>query len=519
MSHVTQLPEWKNLMAQSTALRSMHLRELFAKDPARFQTFHLNLNGLLVDYSRQRIDAALMNALQACLKAQHFDKKRADLFFGKNVNESENRPALHMALRAQAGDRFSVNGVDVVGDVVRERQRAFDFAEKIRNRQFMGATGKPITTIVHVGIGGSDLGPRLLAHAFADDKAPVLHFVSNVDPVALQKVMRACDPAQTLVVIASKTFTTAETLRNAHTLRSWLAATLGDANANRHCAALTAAPEAAKAFGISAEHMFLFWDWVGGRFSVHSIIGLPAMLSMGAAAFEAFLSGAREMDAHFQNAPLSENVPVLLALLDAWNGDGLGINARAILPYTESLALLPEYLAQLEMESLGKDARPDSAASHASAAVVFGATGTPAQHAFMQALHQGASTIASGIFVVKRDGANLPAHTHMLQANALAQAQALAFGKDDKDTYKICPGNRPVTLFVMDALTPAVLGKLVALFEHKVFTLGVLWDINPFDQWGVELGKKLATPLEQALAGNSDAGDAQLAPLLAYFKK
>lgn len=519
MSHVVELQEWKNLMAQSTALRSRPLRDIFAGDPLRFQTFHKKIKGLLVDYSRQRLDRQTLNGLLACLSAQHFEKKRDDFFAGKKINTSENRAALHMALRAQASDVFMVDGANVVPDVLHERERAFALAEKIRAGQLMGATGKAITTVIHIGIGGSDLGPRFLVQALADTQSPHLHFVSNVDPGALQKVMRCCDPDRTIVAIASKTFTTAETMRNAQTVRDWLIEKLGAAGGLQHCLALTAAPGTAKAFGIAPGNIFRFWDWVGGRFSVHSVIGLPAMLAMGREAFQSFLNGARVMDAHFRSAPLAENIPVLLALMDSWNNNALGIFARAVLPYTEALAHFPEYVSQLEMESLGKNVSLEGVATP----IVFGGTGTPAQHAFMQALHQGNTIAATDIFLAIKNEDNLPAHTHMLQANALAQAHALAFGKTDRLAYKSCPGNRPVTLFVMDDVSPFCLGQLVALFEHKIFTLGVLWDVNPFDQWGVELGKTLAGPIESLLNGDShtapEAVPSEILSLLGCFKK
>jgi glucose-6-phosphate isomerase len=388
-----------------------------------------------------------------------------------------------------------------------ERARALGFARALR-----AGARKNIKHIIHVGIGGSDLGPRLLAEAFSDGQGPAVHFVSNVDPAPLHWLMLALEPKETLVLLVSKSFTTAEVKRNGETLKLWLANALGK-KAGEHLVAVTAAPEAARAFGVDAKNIYLLWDWIGGRFSIASSVSLSAMAAIGPQRFEEFLRGMAAIDQHFKTAPLDENMPVLLALLALWNVNVLAFNARAVLPYCEALSLWPSYLQQLEMESLGKSADVDGATvDYATAPVIFGSSGTPAQHAYMQALHQGTLKCATEILIVK-EGEGAPEHHRMLKAHALAQAEALAFGKDASTIHEGDPalaaqksfeGNRPSSVIILEKLSPEALGALVALYEHKVFVLGRLWNLNPFDQWGVELGKQLAGPFEAYLAGETD---------------
>jgi glucose-6-phosphate isomerase len=521
MPTLTELATWKKVLSHAQPMRTATIGELFSQNPLRFQQLHLKAGGLLADFSRQRVTAETLALLLACLEAQNFENQRRALFAGETVNATENRAAMHMAQRGNSGDAYRVLGQPVMEEVLHQRTRALSFAEAVRAGKCKGASGKPITTILHIGIGGSDLGPRLLASAFADRKAPAIHFIGNVDGAPLREIMDTAAPAQTLVIIASKTFTTAETMRNAATLRDWLVAAGGKDAIAGQMVAVTAAPDAAKAFGVAEEQTFLFQDWVGGRYSISSPVALPAMIVMGEKNFTAFLGGMREMDLHFRDAPLRQNLPVLLAALEIWNVNILGFAARAVIPYAEALAALPQYLEQLEMESLGKRAdREGRPLPHAAAPVVFGVTGTPAQHAFMQALHQGAAIIPADILLVKEDNAGLPDHHHMLNANALAQAEALAFGQKDADAHKQFPGNRPCTVLALDALTPAVLGQLIALFEHKVFSESAFWNLNPFDQWGVELGKRLAGPIEAALRAGSKAASPSpsLEGLLAYLR-
>ncbi len=518
-------PQFQSLTAHADSMRAQHLADLLTKSPDRFDAFHVKNGALLIDISRQRITEETLTLLLGSLQAQGFAEKRAALFSGAVVNPTEGRAALHMALRANADEKYQVGGKDVMADVVRERDRALAFAEAVRSGGFK-LDGNAIKHVIHVGIGGSDLGPRLLVHAFADKAAPAMHFLGNVDAVELEAVMRACEPAATLVILASKTFTTSETMQNAKALQAWLAKSVGADKALSHMVALTAAPDVARAFGIDDARIFRFWDWVGGRVSITSVIGLPAMIAMGADAFRDFLAGARAMDQHFRDAPLRHNMPVLMAAMDVWNGNFMGAATRAVLPYAEKLGEWVFYLQQLEMESLGKQTDLDGKSiSYSTCGVVFGATGTPAQHAFMQALHQGHAAIPADIVMVRKTDTAHPGHQALLLANALAQAEALAGGTHNQmggnavAQHKYFPGNRPSTLIILDRLTPHAFGELIALYEHKVFAASVFWHINPFDQWGVELGKRLAAPLCEALAGGTDLGTPHLQKLVAYLKE
>lgn len=510
--NLTKNPYWPSVLSAYQALAGQSLRDLFAQDNGRFEKMHACAGAITLDYSRQCLNTAALDACLKLLDAQGFAAARAALFTGQKVNTSEGRAALHMALRAEKKAVFKVGDTDVMPSVLAAREKMLAFADAVRKGVARGATGKTFKHIIHVGIGGSDLGPRLLVDALADGRGPHIHFVMNVEGHALKTVMNQCAPEETLVLLASKTFTTSETMRNAETLQEWLTASLKE-KALTHFAALTAVPDKAKVWGISEAAIFPFWEWVGGRFSVWSSVGLPAAIAMGAEQFSAFLAGGAAMDAHFLNAPAHQNIPVLMALLSLWNINVRHHHARAVLPYTERLGLLPAYLQQLEMESLGKSVNRDGGAiDYATAPAVFGMTGTPAQHAFMQALHQGTETIPAEFIMVKNDDAALPAHQAMLNANALAQAEALAFGRTADEVrssgetaaarvaQKTFAGNRPSSVLVLEHLSPATLGQLIALYEHKVFTESVLWNLNPFDQWGVELGKVLAGPILEALS-------------------
>jgi glucose-6-phosphate isomerase len=433
---------------------------------------------LRLSLARQFLPADFVSRAAALLKEQGFESARADMASGQPVNASENRAVRHMDLRK----------ANPPAEVKAELDRALAFAEKMRRGEIKGQSGKTIRHVIHIGIGGSDLGPRLVAQALGDHQGPQVHFIANVDGGPVARLMRTLDPEETYILIASKTFTTAETMLNAKTLRGWL-------KADTQMAALTTAPEKARDFGIPAENIFRFFDWVGGRFSVWSVIGLPAMIALGEKAFREFLGGAAEMDTHFMEAPLEQNAPVLLAALDIWNGNVKNRKGRAVLPYTQALSLLPSYLQQLEMESLGKSVTKDGMkVDYMTGGIVFGMAGTDAQHAFMQALHQGTEIIPAEFLLVARDADHLPDHHMMLLANGLAQGEALAAGKKDAASpHRHFDGGRPSTTIVLDALTPRSFGALLALYEHKVFTLGVFWNLNPFDQWGVELGKQLAS--------------------------
>ncbi|MBY0427958.1 MAG: glucose-6-phosphate isomerase, partial [Alphaproteobacteria bacterium] len=398
MPQLTQTPIWPEILNAATRVKPLHLRQLFAHDAKRFEQMSLSVGELFLDYSKQCLLPETINLLAKCLEQQNFAQQRHALFAGEKVNSSEGRPALHTAMRSSNSQspHFEI--------IQNEQNRALDFAEALRHKTIKGATGKIIRNIIHVGIGGSDLGPQLLTTALGDAQAPNIIFIRNVDAGPIAKAMVSLNPEETLLFIASKTFTTAETMLNANTLLAWLGHAMGEKNALRHVVALTASPEKAKQYGVSDAHIFRFWDWVGGRFSIWSSIGLPVMAAMGRAKFTEFLRGAEAMDKHFIAAPPEKNMPVLLAMLSVWNINVLGYTARAVLPYCEALSQWPSYLQQLEMESLGKSVdRDGNAVSYATSPVVFGMTGTPAQHAFMQALHQGTQIIPAEIIIIKND--------------------------------------------------------------------------------------------------------------------
>lgn len=507
MPQLTQTPIWPEIIKSAQRVKAQHLRDMFAAQPRRFEEMSVYVGEVFLDYSRQCLTPQTLELLAICLEQQDFAKQRAALFAGDKVNSSEGRAALHTALRSSDGRAPNHK------DINAERERALDFAEKLRAKLILGATGKPIKNIIHIGIGGSDLGPQHLTTALGDELSPNIIFIRNVDAGPIAKAMAQLNAEETMLFIASKTFTTAETMLNANTLLAWLSQTLGSDKALQHVVALTAALDKAKAYGVDDARIFRFWDWVGGRFSVWSSIGLPAMAAMGRSKFTELLRGGEAMDKHFAEAPLLMNMPVILAMLSVWNINVLGYQSRAVLPYCEALREWPSYLQQLEMESLGKSVdRDGKAVAYATAPVVFGMTGTPAQHAFMQALHQGTQIIPAEIIMVKADHHRLPGHHTMLNANGLAQAEALQQGKQTDNLQKNFAGNRPSSIIVLDTLSPFAIGELLALYEHKVFTESVFWNLNPFDQWGVELGKTLATPIQNAL--ETDDASSGAAPAL-----
>ncbi|HVY13147.1 MAG TPA: glucose-6-phosphate isomerase [Alphaproteobacteria bacterium] len=482
---------WPELARLTQADARTPLDEMFNAEPGRESRFQAGAGAITLDYSRERISAKALATLLKLAEEADIQAARQKLFEGRVVNPSENRPALHPALRRFSPAPLMLNGQDVMPAIRQERERALALAEKLRG-------GKAIRHIVHVGIGGSELGPRLLVDAFADGKGPEIHFIASPDGAALQKLMARLKPEETFVLLVSKSFSTAEVQRNGKTLLAWLEKALGG-KAKKHLLAATSAPAAAREFGVEEDNIFHLHEAVGGRFSLWSPVSLSAMAAMGAKAFEEFLHGGEEMDAHFQSAPLPQNLPVLLALIGVWNINVLGRGARAVLPYAEGLRQWIACLQQLEMESLGKSVDVSGEKlNYATSPVLFGSTGTAAQHAFMQALHQGTQTIPAEILLVEEDEGPLEAR-RFLQANALAQAEALAFGRKDQNAQKTVPGNRPCSVLKLKQLSPRTLGELVALYEHKVFVQGLLWHINPFDQWGVELGKQLAGPIEARL--------------------
>jgi glucose-6-phosphate isomerase len=505
------------------------MRALFAAAPDRFRHYARRLGPLLIDFSKHRVTAETLSLLTTLAQARDVEGRRAAMFAGEHINATENRAVFHVALRNLTDRAMAVDGRDVMPDVRATRERLKSFAAAVRGGIHRGATGKPIRHVVNIGIGGSHLGPMFVADALQDHGRddPSVAFVSNPDRTQLDEVLAPLDPAATLFTISSKTFTTAETTANANAARAWLTKALGDGAVGRHFAAVSTNLAAAAAFGIPAESVFPMWDWVGGRYSVWSAIALPVILARGYDAYAAFLAGGAAMDRHFETAPLAENLPVLLALLGFWYAEFFDAPALAVLPYDHRLKLLPAHLQQLDMESNGKGVTLDGSPVTSSGPIVFGGGGSDSQHSFFQLLHQGPRLIPCD-FLIALSGSDRSSR-ELLLANAFAQTEALMRGRTHGEVantpeplkaHRTFPGNRPSTTILMDAVTPESLGMIVALYEHKVFVQGVLWGINSFDQWGVELGKELATSLLPALrgTGTADGRDSSTRGLVAAYR-
>ena len=497
---------WTALQTAAKADAARRIAGLFDAEPDRLQTLSLAAAGLFLDLSKQPWSRAGLAAALGLARAADVEGHRARLFAGEMVNRTEGRPALHMALRAPDGARYAALGHDVSGGVEATRAAMRDFAEGVRAGGIVGATGKPFRSIVHIGIGGSDLGPKLVWEALKPLDAPIeLRFVANIDGAEIAAALAGLDPAQTLVIVVSKSFTTEETLANGDAARAWLAAALGEAGANQHLAAVSANVAGAKKFGVAEDRVFAFWDWVGGRYSLWSAVGLSCAIGLGWKVFAQLLAGGAAMDEHFRAAPLAVNAPLLLGLAHVFNRNGLGRPIRAVVPYARRLALLPAFLQQLEMESNGKRVGEDGQPlARDTAAAVFGDAGTTGQHAFFQMLHQGTVVIPVDIVAVAEGEEGPPDHQAKLLANAIAQAEALMIGHANAaEPHRDFPGERPTSFILLDRITPAALGALIALYEHKVFVEGVLWGIDSFDQWGVELGKTLARQVLPELQGGA----------------
>ncbi len=533
-SNVAESAEWRRLETLAARRPALDLRRLFADDPRRVERMTGEVGDLVVDWSKHLIDDETLDALLALARARGVSERAAAMAAGEPVNTTENRPALHTALRAPADAVITAGGRNVVPDVHRTLARMGEFCDRLRSGERTGATGKPVSTLVNIGIGGSDLGPAMAYEALAASRHRRLRceFVANVDGADLASALDGLDPETTLFVVSSKTFSTTETLLNARTARAWLERHLGSAAAARHFAAVTADPAAAQAFGIAAADTFELWDWVGGRYSLGSAIGLSLMAAIGPDAFAELLGGMRAVDEHFLSAAPEANLPLLLGLLAVWYRSFCGLPTRAVLPYAQRLRGLPAYLRQLDMESNGKRVGADGeAVSWDTGPVVWGEPGTKGQHSFHQFLHQGTTVVPADFIVTARPDASAAAalanadeHHVQLVANCLAQSAALAFGSSASAgsgasseaaatalaAHRELPGNRPSTTIMAPALTPSVLGQLIALYEHQVFVQGAIWGINSFDQWGVEHGKKLASGIAAELAdepGDSDPGD------------
>ena len=513
-ARLTQTDEWKALQVHHRAAKNLHLRDLFASDPTRGERFTLEAADLVFDYSKNRITDETVALLLALARRSGLAERIEAMFRGEKINVTEGRAVLHVALRAPRTDHIVVDGVDVVPDVHKVLDKMRDFARRVRSGEWKGYTGQPITSIVNIGIGGSDLGPAMCYHALRDysDRRLDVQFVSNVDGTDVWEATRDLDPAQTLFIVASKTFTTIETMTNAETARDWLVRGAGSADAVRnHFVAVSTNAEKVAAFGIDTANMFEFWDWVGGRYSVDSAIGLSLMTAIGPDHFDEFLAGFRTIDEHFRSAPFDRNLPVLMALLGVWYGNFFGAQTHAVLPYSQYLSMLPAYLQQLDMESNGKSVdRNGRVVATQTGPIVWGTSGTNGQHAYYQLIHQGTKLIPADFIGFGVPNHDVGAHHDLLMANFFAQTEALAFGRTKREVaadnvpksqvaHRVFAGNHPSNTILARKLTPHVLGQLIALYEHKVFTQGILWEINSFDQWGVELGKALATRIEPEL--------------------
>jgi glucose-6-phosphate isomerase len=519
MAKLTETHAWKALVEHRRDIGPIHMRQLFADDPKRFDRFSLRLGDLLIDYSKNRIDGETMNRLLALATERGVLPMRDKMFAGEKINNTEKRAVLHVALRNRGNRPIVVDGEDVMPKVNAVLAHMRKFSDAVRSGAWKGFTGKPVKHIVNIGIGGSDLGPVMATEALRPYWQPGLqpHFVSNVDGTHLAEILKKCDPETTLFIVASKTFTTQETIENAKDARAWLTAALGSekAVANHFVALSTNAKEVAN-FGIDTANMFEFWDWVGGRYSLWSAIGLPIAITIGMDHFEAMLTGAHEADEHFRTAPPAENIPLVLGLLGVWYIDFFDAHTHAILPYDQYMHRFAAYFQQGDMESNGKsverDGRPIT--DYHTGPVVWGEPGTNGQHAFYQLIHQGTRLVPCDFLAPVESHNPLGRHHDLLLANFFAQPEALMRGKTVEEAraegadellavHKSFPGNRPTNSFMFQKLTPHTLGKLVALYEHKIFVQGVIWNINSYDQWGVELGKQLANKILPELAGDT----------------
>ncbi len=518
---------WSERETHHARIRDRHLRELFAEDPRRGETMVIEAAGLRLDYSKNRVTHETLALLVRLSEERGLRAKIDAMFRGDKINVTENRAVLHVALRAPRSAVIRVDGENVMPAVHAVLDRMSAFAERVRDGRWLGHTSRRIRNLVNIGIGGSDLGPAMAYEALRAVSARELtfRFVANVDATDFAEAIRGLEPAETLFIVASKTFTTQETMTNAHTARAWsLAGLRGDAAAvAKHFVAVsTNAAEVAK-FGIDPANTFPFWDWVGGRYSLCSAIGLSTMIAIGPAHFRALLDGFAAMDEHFRTAPFARNLPVLLGLLSVWYANFFAAGACAVLPYDQALRRFPAYLQQLWMESNGKRVRSDGTeVDCATAPVLFGEPGTNGQHSFYQLIHQGTAPVPCDFIAFAKPGHALGRHHAMLLANALAQAEALAVGSESKDPHRHFPGNRPSNLILAERLDPATLGALVALYEHSVFTQGAIWGIDSFDQWGVELGKVLAGAILSELESAAEpvlAHDASTNAAVRYLRK
>ncbi|HAI70391.1 MAG TPA: glucose-6-phosphate isomerase [Gammaproteobacteria bacterium] len=532
---------WAALKTHQEDLAQVHLRDLFAADSQRFEHFSVEACGLLLDYSKNRLTSDTLTLLKQLATQAQLQDWRNHLFQGDKINHTEQRAALHIGVRNRSNHPIKVNGNDVMPEVNAVLSKMRQFSDSVREGTWRGYTGKPIESIVNIGIGGSDLGPAMVTKALKAYHHTRLrgYFVSNVDGTHLGETLAELDPETTLFIVASKTFTTQETLLNAKSARQWLINQLGDEKAvAKHFVAVSTATQEVTEFGIDSANMFEFWDWVGGRYSLWSAIGLPIAVMIGMDNFEALLAGAHELDRHFETAPFEQNLPVLMGLIGVWYSSFFGAPSQAILPYDYALALFPAYLQQLVMESLGKHVTRDgNSVDYLTSEIIWGAPGNNGQHAFYQLLHQGTHLVPADFLIAIESQYDLPGHQDAVLSNALAQTYALMMGRTREKTkqalsskgisgdpltqqlpHRVFEGNQPTNTLMYQKLTPKILGTLIALYEHKVFVQSVCWGINPFDQWGVELGKQVASTLLPALKAEIAGHDSSTAGLLNYIK-
>ena len=532
------------LKARKPTVLAQPTSAAFAADAHRFDKYHVVLGDLLFDYSKQRIDGETLGLLQALAAAAGVEAKRDAMFRGDLINTTEKRAVLHTALRNPEPTPVVVSGHDFAPEIAATRESMLAFASDVREGRLKGASGKAITDVINIGIGGSDLGPAMAARALAPFGKPGLrcHFVSNVDGADIHDTLAGLDAATTLFIVSSKTFTTLETMTNAKSAREWIVAALGEPSVGAHFAAVSTNLEKVREFGIDGKKMFGFWDWIGGRYSVWSSIGLPVAIAIGPERFKEFLQGGHDIDVHFCTAPAQANIPLIMGLLSVWNRNILGSATQTVIPYDQRLGRFPAYLQQLQMESNGKSVRLDgSPVEHETGAVVWGEPGTNGQHAFFQLIHQGTEVCPVDFLVAANPTDADKTHHEYLVANCLAQGEALMRGRTREEAkaflqaqgvadaeaerlapHKRFPGSRPTSTFLYRELTPRMLGRLIALYEHKVFTEGVIWGINSFDQWGVELGKELASKLAPVVmdrAAKTDHLDSSTAGLVAHLRK
>lgn len=496
---LTDLPEWHALTTHVQEIKSIHMRQLFAEDKTRHQRYKIQAAGLSFEYANNRITDKSIELLLALADQRQLEQQQQLLFNGGLVNLSEQRPALHTALRNPDLSQLLIDGVDVLPEITHSLQRIFTISEQCRQGQWCGVSGKAITDVVNLGVGGSDLGPKMMTTALASKATPNIrcHFISNIDPHHIEQTIETLNPETTLFIIASKSFTTQETLLNAQLARQWV----GEAGLATQFIAVTANPEKAQQFGIPNAHILPFWDWVGGRYSVWSAIGLPIAIALGFDQFQQLLQGAHAMDQHFLQANWQHNMPVIMGLLSVWMINFFHATTRAILPYCEPLRFFPEYIQQLSMESTGKRfTHHHQEVNYATGAIIWGGVGCNAQHAFMQLLHQGTHTIPTDFIMIEKTDAQNQQQHQMLNANCRSQAFVLMHGQTLEEAkahnptltqLSVMPGNQPTNIISLPSLNAHALGALIALYEHKTFVESVIWDINPFDQMGVELGKRL----------------------------